>query len=71
MADESVVDPGNPDDPTVSEVLDKSKDSNDLDTSTDAKIPVLGESSLALPLILAACFAITIGVVALIRKREC
>ena len=71
VADESVVDPGNPDDPTVSEVLDKSKDSNDPDTSTDAKIPVLGESSLALPLILVACFALAVGVVALIRKREC
>lgn len=70
VADESVVDPGNPDDPTVSEVLDKSKDSNDPDTSTDAKIPVLGESSLALPLILVACFALAVGVVALIRKRE-
>ena len=71
VADESVVDPGNPDDPTVSEVLDKSKDSNDPDTSTDAKIPVLGESSLTLPLILVACFALAVGVVALIRKREC
>lgn len=70
VADESVVDPENPDDPTVSEVLDKSKDSNDPDTSTDAKIPVLGESSLALPLILVACFALAVGVVALIRKRE-
>lgn len=71
VADESVVDPEDPDDPTISEVLDKSKDSNDPNTSTDAKIPVLGESSLALPLILVACFALAVGVVALIRKREC
>lgn len=71
VADESVVDPEDPDDPTISEVLDKSKDSNDPNTSTDAKIPVLGESSLALPLILVACFALVVGVVALIRKREC
>lgn len=71
VADESVVDPEDPDDPTISEVLDKSKDSNDPNTSTDAKIPVLGESSLALPLVLVACFALAVGVVALIRKREC
>lgn len=68
VADESVVDPEDPDDP---EVLVKSKDFNDPNTSTDAKIPVLGESSLALPLILVACFALVVGVVALIRKREC
>lgn len=71
VTDESVVDPEDPDDPAISEVLDKSKDSNDPNTSTDAKIPVLGESSLALPLILVACFALAVGAVALIRKREC
>ena len=71
VADGSVADPGNPEDPTISEVLDKSKDSNGSNMPTDAKIPVLGESSLALPLILVACFALAVGVVALIRKREC